>query len=207
MVVVGMGPARRIDLTGRNAHGAEGSHQEGGLLAATSPRCAHGSQRRTGTDVGGGIVDLLVAPVVHFEHGIVQVESLDTGQQFFLEHHARTVEVLVVDTDGQHKVTEHIVGHLPRHLATYLQRSPDIGEEEFALIVGHIVGRHVGVEKLHGLALGRGHGGVEDIKQMAVRQGRLLDTEIFFQLCLVVSTLLCTHGSTGQGEQAQQEQY
>ena len=71
VVVVGVRPARRIDLTCRNAHGPQGSHAEGALLATAPDGGTHGGKRRRGARVGRLIGDVLVAPVVHLQHRIV----------------------------------------------------------------------------------------------------------------------------------------
>ena len=64
VVVVGVGPAGRIDLAGGDAHAPEGRHEQRRLLAAASIGRADGGQGRAGARVGGPIRDVLMTPVV-----------------------------------------------------------------------------------------------------------------------------------------------
>ena len=96
VVVVGVRPAGRVDLPGRDAHRAQRSDEQRRLLAAAAVGRAHGGQRRTGPRIRRLVVGLFVTPVVHFEDGVVHRQPFDARRQLVVEHPARIVEVLVV---------------------------------------------------------------------------------------------------------------
>ena len=119
-----------------------------------------------------------MAPVVDFEHGVVESAVSNAWKQFALEHKTGGIEVLVVDTDRQNEVAEDLVGHLPTHLGAHIERGAHLVEEEVAIVVGYVVDGHVGVEETHGVALTVGHRPVEDIKQMSMGKHRLAGIEV-----------------------------
>ncbi len=170
VVVVGMRPARRVDLTRGNTHGAHGGHREGRLLAATPLGGTHHGQRRRSAAVGGGIGGLLVAPVVHLQRGVVQRHARDTAAERIVIDHAELVQPLVVNPHGQHEVTEQLLGDVapPRHLATGAKRHAHVVEKKFAVVIARVGRAHGSVKELHRLALLGRQFAVEDGKQIAV---------------------------------------
>ncbi len=71
VVVVAVRPARGVALAGGDANGAQGSDGERALLAATPVRSLQCGQRCGGARIGGLIINILVAPVVHLQRRIV----------------------------------------------------------------------------------------------------------------------------------------
>ena len=148
-----MGPARGIDLPGRDAHAAQGGHAEGRFLAAAAQGVLDGRQGRVRPAVGRLVGHLLVAPVVHFQDGLLHGHSLHPRLQLVIEHESRGIQVLVVRAQRQHEVAELPLGDLPAHLLAGLEGFPHIGQKEFRRIVGDIGLGHIGIEELEGLAL------------------------------------------------------
>ena len=165
VVVIRMGPARGIDLTGRDTHAAECRHAEGGLLPASAQGIAHRGQRTACPGVGRLIGHLLVAPVVHLQDGLRHGHSLHAGLQFPEKHHPGRIQVLVVDPDGQYKVAELPFRYLPTHLFTDPERSPYLIQIILRRIVHRIRKRHVRIQELQRLPfskrwpVGAGHDG------------------------------------------------
>ena len=99
---------------------------------------------------------MLVAPVVHLQRRLLDGHPGDTLFQLAEEDHAGGVEVLVIHAVHQHEVAEHVFGDVlaPRHLLPRLESIAHLLQEELRLVVRQVAQRHVGVEELHGLALG-----------------------------------------------------
>ena len=113
-----------------------------------------------------------MAPVIHFQYGIPERHASNAGLQFVVEHHARAVKRLPVDTLGKYKVEEEQLGHLltPTHLLACLEGGPHVHQVEVALVVGHIGEGHISIEELECLALSqREVGAVEHIKEGTLR--------------------------------------
>ena len=163
VVALGMGPAGRINLAGRDTHGAQGGHAEGGLLPASAQGILEGSQGGVGAPVGRLVGHLFMAPVVHLQDGLLHGELLYAGLELVVKHRAGAVQVFVVGPEGQHKVTEFPLRHLPGHLFAGLERLAHVGQVELGRVVRDIGQGHVGIEELQGLfftgryALGQGH--------------------------------------------------
>ena len=111
MVIIGMRPTRRINLTGRNTHRTQRSHRKGTLLATATIGRTERSQWTAGTSVRRAISHVLVAPVVHFENGVLHAQFLHTWLQRLVEHLTRVVQILIVHTHGHHKMAELPFGH------------------------------------------------------------------------------------------------
>ncbi len=160
MVVVGVGPARGVDLACRYAYRAQSCHCESRLLAAASYGRAYCGQRGACAAVRGLIGDFFVTPVVDLEHGVGHGETFDAVFELVVKHHAAIVEILVVDAHRQYEVVKLAVGYFssPGHFLTGSECCPDVIEIEAGAVVGDVGQRHVGVEKLHGVALGSRHG-------------------------------------------------
>ena len=88
VVVVGVCPARCVDLTSWNADSTQGGHGERALLTATACGCAHGGKGCRRACVRRLICHLLVAPVVNLKNGIIHALALDPVFQFAVEHGA-----------------------------------------------------------------------------------------------------------------------
>ena len=163
VVIVRVGPARRVHLAGGDAHGAQGGHAEGGLLSASAQGIFHQIQRGGGAGVGRLVSHLLMAPVVHLQDGLFHGKALHAGFQFLIEHHAGAVQLFVVHAKGQHKVTELALRHVPAHLLAGLQGGTDRLEVELRRVVRNIGQRHIGIQELQGVFLlglyapGKGH--------------------------------------------------
>ena len=169
VVVVGVRPAGRVDLPGRDAHRAQRSDEQRRLLAAAAVGRAHGGQRRTGPRIRRLVVGLFVTPVVHFEDGVIHRQPLDAGFEFIVKYPARIVETLVVDPHGQHEMPEQLVGDAPapRHLLPDRQRTAHVFQIKIAQIVGNVPHGHIGIEKRHCIAFLRRHRFVEYPEQIA----------------------------------------
>ena len=180
MVVIGMCPTRRIDLTGRNAHRTQGCHQESRFLAATPVSRLHRRQRRGSPRIARRINSLFMAPVVHLQNGIVHRQAFHPLGQFIIKHPAARIQILVVDPDRQHEMPELLLRHVlaPRHLPPDLERHPHIAQVKLSLIIRYIAQRHISIQERHRLPFFRGHLRlVKDRKETPVRKKRLLPRE------------------------------
>ena len=184
MVVVGMCPTRGIDLTGGNTHRTQGSHREGGFLTATAVCGLDRSQRRAGAGIRRGIDHLLVAPVVHLQHRIVERQVLHPVFQLREENRTAVIQVLVVHTHREDKMTEDLFRNAfsPRHLGFRLEGSTHITQIKRPVVIGQVADRHVGIEEGQGLLLGWRHLLVKHFEQIAIRQGYLFRLEILLYL-------------------------
>ena len=155
MIVVGMCPAWRIDLAGRDADGAKRCDREGALFAATSDGRAKGVHRRGGTTVAGLVADVLVAPMVHLQHGSIHRLASDAFLQLVVIDDAERVEVLVVDAQGQHKMPPLAARHLsaPRHFTAGFQGYSDVCLPELAGVIDAVGQRHSGIKEVERLLL------------------------------------------------------
>ena len=180
VVVVGVRPAGRVDLPGRNAHRAQRRDEQRRLLAAAAVGRAHGGQRRTGPRIRRLVVGLFVTPVVHFEDGVVHRQPFDARRQLVVEHPARIVEVLVVHPHGQHEMPEQFVGNdvSPRHFPAGGQRAAHVFQIKIARVVGHVPHGHIGIKEHHGFALLPRHRFVEYPEQIAPGKQFLFVAEI-----------------------------
>ena len=158
VVAFRMGPTRGINLTGRNPHAAEGGHAEGRFLAAAAQAVLDRGQGRVRTPVGRLVGHFLVAPVVHFQDGLLHRHPLHAGLQLVIEDQPRGIEILVVGPQGQHEMAELPLGNVPAHLLARLQGLAHVRQEEFRRIVGDIGQRHIGVQEFEGFLLFRRQG-------------------------------------------------
>jgi len=167
VVVVGVGPARRVTLAGGNPGGPERRDREHRLLAAAPVTGADGRERRAGARVGALVDHPLVAPVVDLEHRLPQGEPGDAVPELGVHVLAEGVEGLVVHAQRQDEVAEQRVGDLrpPGQLAAGLQAGADGGEVEVAVVVGQVGQGHVGVQEFHGLPLFARERAAEDAEQ------------------------------------------
>ena len=184
MIVVGVRPTGRIDLTRRYAYRTQSGHQQGRLFAATAISRTDSSHRRTGAGIAWLIDGLLVTPVVHFEDGVVQRKLLHAVFQFLIKYDTCTVQMLVVHPRRKHKVTEQLFGNIaaPGHFVGCLTRCTHVHQVEFARIIGNVGQGHVGIKKLQCLALVRVKVGVEHGKQVALRHLFLFQFQVLFYL-------------------------
>ena len=149
MVVVGMRPTRRIDLTGRYADRTKGGYGKRRLFATTPVSGLHGCQRRTRPGVRRRIDHFLVAPMVHFQHGVIQGQALHPVFQFFIKDHAALVQILVVDPHGKYEMAEDVFRYAvsPRHFHPCTKRTADIVEIQLPVIIRDISDRHIGIQE------------------------------------------------------------
>ena len=110
VVVIAMGPTWGVNLSGRDAHGAQGRHQQCGFFAATAPRGLDGGHGSTGAAVGAFVVDMLMAPMVHLKHGVIKRHVLNSCLQLFIIGSPESVKVLIVHPWRQHKMLEFSFG-------------------------------------------------------------------------------------------------
>ena len=96
-----------------------------------------------------------MAPMVYLQDGIFHAHAMHALLQLAVEHAARGVECLIVDTYGQHEVAEEEVGHIftPRHLLAGLETGTHILQVKLQRVVGDVGQRHIGIEEAQGLAL------------------------------------------------------
>lgn len=146
-----------VDLTRGDADGAEGGDCESRLLAAASDGLTDSAQRAARAGVGGLVGGFLVTPVVDFKYGFLHRETSDTLFQLLVEHGAGEVEVFIVDADGEDEMAKFALGHrfAPGHFLAGAERRAHVFEVKFRSVAAAVGENHVGVEKLHGVALGR----------------------------------------------------
>ena len=149
MVVVGMRPARRIDLAGRNANRAQCRNRKSGFLTASPDSGIHAGQRRQGAGIAGLIGHMLVAPVVNFQDGLFHGHTCHTLLQFLEKDRPGHVQRFIVNAQWQHKVVEQQVRHLisPRHLLAGIECRPHILQVELDRVVRDVGQRHVGIQE------------------------------------------------------------
>ena len=150
VVAFRVGPARRIDLAGRNAHGTERGDAEGRFFPASAQAVLYRDQRGVGTAVGGLVGHLLMAPVVHFQDGLLHGQALHPRFQFVIKDQPGGIQVLVVGPEGQHEMAELAFGDLPAHFLPRLEGLPHVREIESGRIVRHIRERHVRIQEFKG---------------------------------------------------------
>ena len=153
VVVVGMGPAGRINLAGRDADRAQSRDRKSGFFPAAAEGILDGIQRRTRPRIGRLVGHLFVAPMINFEDGLGHRQALHAGLQFPEKHHPRGIQVLVVDADGKDEVAEDHFGDFraPGEGLAGLERGPDILQVKICRIIRYIGQRHIGVQELQGL--------------------------------------------------------
>ena len=130
VVVVGVGPARGIDLAGRDAGGAQGGDGQHGLLAAAADAPADRGHRGARPAVGGLVGGLFVAPVVDLQGGFGQAHAPDPGAERIGIDGAEVVQAFVVDAERQHEVPELPLGDVPAHAVAHFEGLGDIGLPE-----------------------------------------------------------------------------
>ena len=152
VVVVAVGPPRRVDLARRDADRAQRRHEEGRLLAAAAVARAQHRERVERAVVGGLVGGHLAAPVVHLAHGLVGGEPGHALPEQSPEGGAAVEHGLAVDARAHHVVHEHALAQLarPRHVAAKHER------------VAHERQQHPG---RHVEAVGDGQRAVEVAKQ------------------------------------------
>ena len=77
VIVVGMRPTRSINLSCRDAYRTKCSNEESRFFATTSVGSFDRGERRLGASIRWGVGYIFVAPVVDFEHSIVERKMLD----------------------------------------------------------------------------------------------------------------------------------
>ena len=152
MVVVSVRPTRCIDLSRGNADGPQGGHREGAFFATTPRGGAHRGQRRGGAGIGRTIGDILMTPVVDFQHSLTHREVLHPLFEFFIFGGAERVKVLIVDARRHNKVEPFAARHFcaPRHFAFRPQSGVDAVAIVFKTIVGHVGPCHISIKEAHG---------------------------------------------------------
>ena len=184
MVIVGMCPTGRINLTSGNTHRTQGSHRKGRFLTATAISGLDRGQGRAGAGIRRSIDHLLVAPVVHLQHRIVERQVLHTIFQLCKEDRTAVIQVLVVHTNREDKMAEDLFRNAlsPRHLGFGLEGSTHITQIERPTVIGQVADRHVGIEEGQSLLLSWRHLLVKHFEQIAIRQGHLFRLEILLNL-------------------------
>ena len=155
MIVVSMRPARRINLSGRNAYRSQSCHGKSTLLAASSVCRTDRGKRSRSTTVGRLISYPLMAPMVDFQNSIFHAHPLHTLFQFLKEYHSGIIQIFIVHTDRKHKVTEQQLWYIlaPSHFLPCLKARTYIFQEETCRIICHVSYWHIGIEELQGLLL------------------------------------------------------
>ena len=143
VVVVGVRPARGIYLPRRNARSPQGGNCQYGLLAAAPQTGAYGCFRSQSAAVGRTVGGLFVAPVVDFQGCFAYVHTLHPPAEGIRIHGAEIVEILVVDPERQHEMTEFPLRYVPVHLVPDFQGLGHIG-----FPIG--AGKYQGIRKGHG---------------------------------------------------------
>ena len=123
-----------------------------------------------GAAVGRLIGSFFMKPVVYLQNGVLHRHVFDAVFELIVDDRARHVESLVVDSYGEHIMTEFKVGNLlaPGHLVAGFECILSVGLEEFAGIVGHIGERHIGVEHFKTFSLLRSEVCLENLEEFRV---------------------------------------
>ena len=149
MVVVGVGPARRVDLAGRDAGGAQGGHGQHGLLAAAADAPADRRHRRAGPPVGGLVGGLFVAPVVDLQGRLGEAHAPHPAAKRVGVDGAEIIEGLVVHAERQHEMPELPLGDVPAHPVAHLEGLGDVGLPETPGVLEAVRERHRRVQPVH----------------------------------------------------------
>ena len=96
-----------------------------------------------------------MAPVVHLQDGLRHGHTLHAGLELPVERHAGRIQVLVVHPDGQHKVAELPLRHLPAHFLAGLERGPHLVQVVRHRIIHRIRQRHVRIQELQRFLFGK----------------------------------------------------
>src|SRR3712207_259544 len=198
VIVVGMSPSRRIDLSGRDPHRTQSRGSKGRLLAASSESALHRSQRATRTSIRWLVGHVFVAPMVHFQSSLRHREPLNSRFQLFIKSCTEGVQLLIVHTQRQDEVAKQMVGQIlaPWHLLLRTERCTHLIEIVFTGIVQQIARIHVGEEELQSLSLfGRHARSIHDrevgreISPGSLLQSLTHDGEVLLDLPLRVTLL------------------
>ena len=149
VVVVGVGPARRIDLPGGNARGAQRGHGQRGLLAAAPHAALNRLQRRRRTAVGRLVSSHLVTPVVDLQGRLLQRHARHTGAERIGIQRPEIVERFIVHPQRQHEVPELPFGNVPAHPLAHFERLFDICLPISQRLRRKVGMRHIGIQEIH----------------------------------------------------------
>ena len=150
VVVVGMCPARGIDLSCRNADRTQGCNRKRGFLTTATDGSVHTCQRGQGAGITRLVGHMFVAPVIHLQYGFFHAQSLHPVLQFLIEHRTRHIQCLVIDAQGKHEVIEQQFRHFlaPGHLLSSLEGGAHVIQVELQRVIGHIGQRHISIQEL-----------------------------------------------------------
>ena len=148
VIVVGVGPARRIDLPGRDTCRTERRHGQHRFFTAAAYATPDGLQRGRGTAVRRLVGCHSVAPVVDFQGRFFQGHPLYAGAERIGIQGPEIVERLVVDPQRQHKVPEFPLGNVPIHFFPDFQCFLYIGQPEVQRMRRQVRMRHRGIEEI-----------------------------------------------------------
>ncbi len=148
-----MGPARRIDLAGRDPYGTQRRDAEGRFFPASAQAILHRGQGSVGAAVGRLVGHLFVAPVVHFQNGLLHGHALHPRLQLVVKDQPGGIQVLVVGPEGQHEMAELPLRNIPTHFLSRLEGFPHIRQIECSRVIRHVRERHVRIEEFQRLPL------------------------------------------------------
>ena len=145
-----------------------------------------------------------MTPVVHLQYGVLHRHALHAVFQFFVEHHARIVQILVVHPYRQYEMAEQQLRHFasPRHLLLRHEARAHIVEEELGGVVRHVGERHIPVEKFQSRVL-RG-GDVLQLRGLARAQG-MHKVGTVALLCLHCQRISCMGESCGRSAAGEEQ--
>ncbi len=199
MIIVTVGPERRVDLPGGNAHAAQSRHPKSGLL----PAAAHGDPEHgpgvLGPPVRGSIGGLPGAPEINFYSAVIHSSALCQQRIFsqracdlFMKKSPYIRDILIV-----HSIMKHIVGKDPLRPAGKNSLIPQINPMS-----------GIGQKQTRGIIqkIAKGHGAVKEGKSLSLVPAAVLQYfqnlpfPIFKQSCrqpagqLLFLTLRLPHG-------------
>ncbi|EJW95887.1 hypothetical protein EVA_16005 [gut metagenome] len=172
-----MRPTGSIHLTGWDTHRTQSRYRKRRFLTTTAICRAHGSQRRTGTSITRTINHFLMTPVIHLHDSVFHRKPLHPLFQLCIKHLARIIQIFIIHTHRQHKMTEQFIGHnlSPRHLLASLLSQTDIFQIVCKRIVRYIPHRHISIQKHQSLLLRQRKRSIRNPgKQIAIRKCFLL---------------------------------
>ena len=151
VVVVAVGPARRVDLSRGHADGQQRGHQQRGLLAAAADAAVQRAHRAERAPVGGRVGDVFGAPVVGFDNRPFHVQPGDARVQLAGDRGAAGLQPFVVDTWPEDVVDEDVFGQRgsPGARAPQHQRVVGVSQQRFRAAVQDVGERQGADHQLH----------------------------------------------------------
>ena len=109
VVVIAVGPARRIDLARRNAEASQYGDCKCGLLSASSVAVSVHGQRSQRPVVCGAVCDLRGTPVVGLKDCLLHASALQTVRRLLVKQLPARQNVLLINSRPRDVIQENIL--------------------------------------------------------------------------------------------------